>query len=105
MPKIVVLFNLKKGVDPKAYEAWARKTDLPTVRSLKSIEGFSAYRSAAMLGTDAKPPYAYVEVIDVNDMNVFGGEVSTAAMQKVAGEFQGFADNPAFILLDNIEHG
>ncbi len=104
MPKIVCLFNLKPGVDPAAYETWAKSTDLPTVRGLKSIEGFQAFRSTALLGSDARPPYAYVEIIDVNDMGTFGSEVATETMQKVAGQFQGFADNPTFILLDNLEH-
>jgi hypothetical protein len=104
MPKIVVLFNLKKGVDPKAYEKWAKTTDLKTVRGLKSIDGFQAFRSAALLGSAKKPPYAYIEIIDVNDMGAFGADVATKTMQKVAGEFQSFADNPTFILTENLEH-
>jgi hypothetical protein len=29
MTTVVVLFNLKPDADPRAYEAWARATDLP----------------------------------------------------------------------------
>jgi hypothetical protein len=100
---IFCLFNLKPGVTEADYEAWAKSTDIPTVRSLKSIDHFAVFQTSALLGSDAKPPYRYVEIIVVNDMDTFGGEVSTETMQKVAGQFQGFADSPMFILSNSIE--
>jgi hypothetical protein len=101
--RIVVLFNLKPGVDIAAYEAWARTTDLPVVNGLSSIAAFTVHAATGVLGSDARPPYAYVEIVDVADMDQFGKDVATAAMQKVAGEFQGFADNPVFILTRDLE--
>ena len=98
--RIVVLFNLKPGVDVAAYEKWARTTDIPGVRALRSVSDFQVYRATALLGTDAKPPYSYIEVIDVPDMQAFGNDVSTEAVQKVAAEFQQFADNPQFVLTE-----
>ena len=98
--RIVVLFNLKPGVDVAAYEKWARTTDIPGVRGLRSVSDFQVYRATALLGTDAKPPYSYIEVIDVPDMQAFGNDVSTEAVQKVAAEFQQFADNPQFVLTE-----
>ena len=100
MKRIVVLFNLKDAGSAADYETWARSTDLPVVNGLDSVDGFSVHRASGMLGSDASPPYQYVEIIDVNDMELFGEEVSTDTMQKVAGEFQGFADAPLFILTD-----
>ena len=100
MKRIVVLFNLKDAGSAADYEAWARSTDLPVVNGLDSVDGFSVHRASGMLGSDASPPYQYVEIIDVNDMELFGEEVSTDTMQKVAGEFQAFADAPLFILTD-----
>ena len=100
---LVVLFNLKKDVDAAIYEDWARNTDLKTVRTLNSVDRFEVYRASGLLMSEDPSPYAYVEIIDVNDMEVFGGEVSTETMQKVAAEFQGFADNPMFILTNSIE--
>lgn len=96
--RIVVLFNLKPGTDVAAYEKWARTTDIPGVRALRSVADFQVYRATGVLGTDAKPPYSYIEVIDVPDMNAFGADVGSDAVQKVAAEFQQFADNPQFIL-------
>lgn len=102
MSKVVVLFNLKAGVDVSVYESWARTTDLPTVNGLKSINSFDVLKTTMMLGTDDAPPYAYIEILDINDFDEFGAEVSTETMQKVAGEFQAFADAPMFIVTESI---
>lgn len=100
--RIVALFNLKKGVTPADYERWAKRVDLPTVNGLKSIDKFEVFRSAGLLGSDAKPPYQYVEIIDVGDMEQFGKDVATETMQKVAGEFQAMAADLAFILTEKL---
>lgn len=100
--RIVVLFNLKPGRVAADYEAWARRTDLPTVNALKSIERFELFKATGLLGSSAQPPFRYIEVIDVADMAGFGEEVSTAAMQAVAAEFQDWAD-PVFITTERIE--
>ena len=34
--RLIALFNLKPGVSADRYEAWARETDMPTVRGLGS---------------------------------------------------------------------
>ncbi|MCC5866575.1 MAG: hypothetical protein JJU31_15745 [Wenzhouxiangella sp.] len=100
MTTIVVLFNLKPGTDVAAYEQWARARDLPTVNGLDSVDRFEVLRSAGLLMSDAAPPYAYVELIRVNDMEKFGADVSSETVQKVAAEFGEFADNPLFILTE-----
>ena len=102
MNRIVVLFNLKPGVDVSEYEQWARSTDLPTVNGLPSVDRFTVHKAIGLLGKEDPSPYAYVEIIDVNDMETFGADVATETMRKVAGEFQGFADAPLFILTDAV---
>lgn len=100
--KIIALFNLKPGVSVSDYEAWAKSTDIPTVNGLKSVDNFEVFKSVGLLGTEDAPPYKYIEIIDVNDMETFGGEVGTETMQKVAGEFQAMADDLAFILTEKL---
>lgn len=102
MTTIVVLFNLKPGVSESDYQAWAKSTDLPTVNGLSSIDSFDVLKAEGLLMSEATPPYQYVELIKVNDMDKFGEEVSTDTMQKVAGEFQSFADNPLFVMTSKI---
>ena len=103
MTNIMVLFNLKDGVDPSEYEAWAKSTDLPIVRGLDSIESFSVFRASGLLGSDEQSPYQYVEVIGVGDMTRFGEEVASETMQKVASEFQEHADGPLFLMTESID--
>jgi hypothetical protein len=59
-------------------------------------------RSQAILGSDAKPPYQYAELIEVPDMAAFGADISTPLVQAGAKEFQAFADNPVFILCEKL---
>lgn len=103
MTRIVVLFNLKEDVDVAEYEAWARATDLPTVRSLTSIDGMTVHKSTGLLGKDDPSPYEYIEIIDVSDMGLFGEELATDTMRKVAGEYQQFAESPVFILTESLD--
>lgn len=101
--RIVVLFNLKEGVEPGEYEAWARTRDLPAVRGLESVSDFSVHAATGLLGSDETPPYAYVEVIDVDDMECFSQEVAGKDMKRIAAEFQAFAQAPAFMLTRRLE--
>ena len=98
MASLVVLFNLKDEASVEAYEKWAQTTDVPTVKGLGSIDDFRVYRLGNLMGTEDPSPYQYCEIIHVNDMDRFGQEVATETMQKVAAEFQEFADGPMFIM-------
>ena len=100
--KIVALFNLKPGVSVADYEAWAKGTDIPTVSGLTSVDEFAVFKSVGLLGNEDAPPYAYIEIIDVNDMDGFGGEVSTETMQRIAGEFQAMTADLVFILTEKL---
>lgn len=99
--RIIVLFNLKPDADPAAYENWARTTDIPGVRALGSVTDFQVYRATGTFGGEASP-YAYIETIDITEMEAFGKDASSDAVQKVAAEFQQFADNPTFILTETL---
>lgn len=101
MTPIIVLFNLKTGVRPETYEAWARSTDLPIVRGLKSIGGFDVYKAKGLLG-GGEAPYQYVELILVKDMNAFGEDAASPTIQRVAGEFRNYADDPTFIVCETL---
>ena len=101
MPSLIVLFNLKKKKTAvKKYEKWAQKTDVPTVKGLKSVDDFKVYRMGNILGTDKASPYQYCEIIDINDMDGLFTDIGTETMQKVSAEFQEFAKNPLFIVAE-----
>ncbi len=102
MATIIVLFNLKEGIEPEDYEAWARSTDLPVVRGLKSVDGFDVFRSAGLFGSGKPAPYEYVEIIAVNDTERFSRDVAEEKMVAVAMQFRAFADNPQFLLTEKL---
>ena len=96
--RIIVLFNLKPGVAAADYEAWAKARDIPGVRSLPSIDDFDIYRTTGLLGSTDKPPFDYVEVIDVGDMDGFWTDIATEASTAVANEFREWLAAPALFL-------
>lgn len=100
--RIIVLFNLKPGVDKAAYEKWAKEDDTPAVNALDSVNKFTAHRATGLFGSDAPSPYQYIEVIDIKGMDGFVGDISTEAFQAAAAPFQEFADNPQFILTEDL---
>ncbi|WP_163930576.1 REDY-like protein HapK [Paraferrimonas sp. SM1919] len=102
MTSIVVLFNLKTDADVAKYERWAIDTDLPTAGGLASVELFEVLKTKGVLMSDDKPPYQYIEILKINDMEQFATDVASESMQQVAAQFQSFADNPLFILCEHI---
>ncbi|WP_350284587.1 hypothetical protein [uncultured Croceitalea sp.] len=102
MAALVVLFSLKDESARDAYEQWAKNTDVPTASSMDSVDSFKVFRMGNIMGTETPAPYEYCEVLEINDMAKLGEEVGSEAMQKVAAEFQSFADNPMFIVSDQI---
>lgn len=103
MTKILVLFNLKDGVDVAEYENWARSTDLPTARGLNSVTTFKVYRAEGVMGSAATPPYQYAEWLEVASLEALGADAQSDAMVAVVAAFGRYADNPQFVLVSDIE--
>ena len=99
---VVVLFNLKAGADARAYEQWARTTDLPIVNKLPSVDSFEVLRTTGLLGGNAPAPYQYVEILRINDLDQLGKDVATDTLQRVVKEFGQFADQPQFMLTQSL---
>jgi hypothetical protein len=98
---IVVLFNLKAGVDPAEYEAWARARDLPNVNALKSVSNFRVLRSQGLM-SGAAAPYQYVELIELHSLEGLRADTQSDLMKGVAQEFRAFADAPQFIVTETL---
>ena len=104
MTRVVVLFNLKPGVEPATYENWVNQTELPIVRGLPSVSNYSVHATTGLFGAEGTAPYAYVELLDIGDMQRFGQDVSTETMQNVVEAFGQFAHAPVFMLTRDIEN-
>jgi hypothetical protein len=102
MSTIVVLYNLKPGASAADYEAWAKSKDIPTVQSLNSVKDFRVIKMGNLLGSETASPYQYGELIEVPDMNAFFADLGSDAVQAGAKVFNEFADNPLFIVANDI---
>ena len=99
MISVVVLFNLKPGVEPASYEAWAAARDLPTVRTFRSVRRFDVLKVAGLLSGTGSAPYQYVELLEVDSVESLRGDITaTPAMADIAREFREFADSPVFMV-------
>ena len=101
--RIICLFNLKDGVDVAEYEEWAKTRDIPTANGLGSVDGFTVHKATGVFGDDnATSPYQYFEILDINGMDGFLADISTDEFQAAAAPFQEYADNPQFILTEDL---
>ncbi len=102
MPTVLVLFNLKANASVTDFEHWAKSKDIPTVKSLGSINDFRVLKLGMILGSDKPAPYQYAELIEINNMEAFFADLGSEAVQAGAKQFNEFADSPLFILADDI---
>lgn len=98
--RIIALFNLKPGVEREDYEEWARTRDLPGVRSLVSVNDFNVYRTTGVLFSDQRPPFDYIEILDVDDLENFMKDVAGELVQQLAPEMSQFTEAAIFIKTD-----
>ncbi len=100
--RIIVLFNLKEGVDIAEYEEWAKTRDIPTASALSSVKSFTVHKATGLFGSDDPSPYEYFEIIDITGMDEFVADVSDPEFQTMAAPFQDYADGPQFILTEDL---
>lgn len=98
---LIVLFNLKDNSSVDAYERWAKETDIPVAGHLRSVDDFKVYRCEGIFGSDAEPPYQYVEVLHINNFESLPSDIqSEPRMSEISKQFQTFADNPIFMVTE-----
>ena len=89
---MIVLVDLKEGVDPEDYERWVLESYAPAVRELPSVEDWRDYRATGLLGSDAAPPYRYVVTLDIRDLDQLGRDVASEGMQGLLSELHDLAE-------------
>jgi hypothetical protein len=52
------------------------------------------------LGSEARSPYGYVEVVDIRDLGRLGDEVGAEKVRAVARKFEEFAEDSIFFLTE-----
>ena len=100
---LIVLFNLKEGIEESDYQKWALEVDIPIAGSLKSVNDFKLYKTEGIFGSDQTPPFKYIEVIDINNFDSFPSDIAAEPrMNEVASKFQSLAESPIFLVTDKI---
>ena len=92
MPSMIVLVNLKEGVDPEDYERWVLESYAPAVRELSSVQDWRDYRMTGLLGSRAVPPYRYVVTLEIKDPHQLGLDMAGEEMQRLLSELHGLAE-------------
>lgn len=100
--RIIALFNLKEGASRDDYESWAQRRDLPTVNSLSSVDRFQVLRATGVLFSEEKPPYDYIEVLDIKSMDAFMADCGGDQVGALAREMGVFTDKAIFITTEEL---
>ena len=99
MAHILILYKLKDGISRQDFEHWLETSSAPALRSVQRIKTVSVYRTEKRVMSGGAPSVDYVELFDIPDMAGFVGEdIPSAALRKDMEEFQGFAQNPEYLL-------
>lgn len=69
--RVFFLNRLRDGVDPDEYEAWIRRVDYPVARAQEAIASYTVTRIEGTLDGSGEPPYQYLEVIEVTDLDAY----------------------------------
>lgn len=103
MAKILIHYKLKPGVTPEDFETWVHTTDYPAMRGIGRVSSYSNHRARALLMGEGEPAMDYVEIFDIPDLDGFTTEdMPGPVVQSIMGDFMGFADDPVFIILDEL---
>ena len=103
-PNLFILYTLKEGVTPEAFETWVRNTDQPAMRSLARVQEFRTYRAERLLMGEGTPGIAYIEAFAIPDLDGFVAEdMGGATVQTVMGGFMGLAEAPQFIVVSEVK--
>lgn len=104
MPNLVLTYTLKPGVAKEDFETWVRDTDYPAMRGLARVGSFVTYRAEKRLIGEGAPPFDYVELFAIDDMEGFTAEdMPGETVQRIMGEFFAHVDNPAFMIVSEVK--
>lgn len=101
MPVVFFLNTLRPGVSSEDYEHWVREVDYPTARSLPPITSYVVARMAATLD-DQSAPYAYVERVEVTNIDHYRAVLADPSMAAFAKEWSSYVGESIAIFGEEI---
>jgi hypothetical protein len=91
VPSMIVLVDLKEGVNSEDYECWVLESYAPAVRKLPSVEDWRDYRVTGLLGSDAVPPHQYIVTLEIRDLDRLGRDIASEEMRRLLSELHDLA--------------
>ncbi len=99
MAHILILYKLRDGVRREHFEHWLKTSSAPTLRGIKRVKDFTAYRAEKRVTDAGEPSVDYIELFDIPDIAGFVSEdIPGSALRKDMEEFRGFAQSPEYLL-------
>jgi hypothetical protein len=96
--RVFFLNTLRDGVDPKEYEDWVRRVDYPVARSQPAVERYVVTRLDGMLFGEGKPPYHYLEVIEIVGLEEYRkGMSDNPQLDELFKEFQEYVEDAIMV--------
>ena len=91
MPTVIVLVQLKSGVEPADYERWVMEGYAPAVRELPSVSDWRNHRVNNLLGSEEDPPHEYVVTLEVENLARLREDMAGGRMRALISELHGYA--------------
>jgi hypothetical protein len=89
---MIVLVDLKEGVNPEEYESWLQERYVPAILDLASVDEWRGYRVGGLPESDGDPPYQYVVTVGINDLEQLGKDMESERVQRLLGELGRYAE-------------
>jgi hypothetical protein len=103
--RVFFLTHLKDGVDPEHYERFLREVDYPLTKSLLPVSYYEATRIEGKVIGDGDAPYAYIEVLDIDDYEAYlaaFGDPSPEVADLIAQVFSHVDDKTALAVFGEL---
>ena len=94
---LILMYRLRPGVTPEAYEAWVRDHDAPYVRSRPTVIGFEIYRLGEAIGGAADHLPAYVEMVEVTSIRADQAALAEPRGRGLTAAWQELADGAVIV--------
>lgn len=101
---LITGLRLKEGVSREAYEKYALEVDKPTCEGqLPSFASWNVHRVNALHGTDAKPPYDYIEIVHIADLKQFEIDLQSPVVADLGAQAEKLVGEPHLFMVTLVE--
>lgn len=102
--RVFFLNTLREGADPAEYEDWIRRVDYPVARRQESIRRYEVTRLEGLVSGEGKPPYQYLEVIDISDINAYrSGMDGNPEFEQLLADWSRYVGESVAVYGENVE--